>query len=74
MVVGELGSVSTTSTFFRVVQLVCCGHRDLFFIQCTADCCLKLKQQRYDSNYLPVVISCLVGIQAGCCKSGHERL
>ena len=41
MVVGELGSVSPASMFVRVVQLVCCGHGNLFFIQCTADCCLE---------------------------------
>ena len=38
VVVGELGSVSPASKFVRVVQLVCCCHGDLFFIQCTADC------------------------------------
>ena len=42
LVVGELGSVSPASTFVRVVQLVCRGHEDLFFIQCTADCCPEL--------------------------------
>ena len=42
MVVGELVSVSPALMFVRVVQLVCRGHGDLFFIQCTADCCPEL--------------------------------
>ena len=42
MVVGELGSISSASTLVRVVQLVCRGHGDLFFIQCTADGCPEL--------------------------------
>ena len=42
LVVGESGSVSPASMFVRVVQLVCRGHGDLFFIQCTSDCCPEL--------------------------------
>ena len=42
VVVGESGSVSPTSMFMQVLQLVCRGHWDLFVIQCTADCCPEL--------------------------------
>ena len=71
VVVGESDSVSPASTFVRVVQLVCRGHSDLFFIQCTVN---RTLAAQFDSNYLPVVLPHLVWIQAGCYKSGHERL